>query len=299
MVWVIRFLVVLIVASGAHLTAHGDAGASVYKLADGIWIDDAAATIVAGSPTLPVTAIGMMDGQPRWRTATAARPVMVTKEYVVAMENNAEPGRLSLLSLAKDDGERVARETARLPRTVHASLASTARGRFRLRPHPGFPQSRLVWEFAAAVTNEQGERPLPQSGVVRVDPATARAGVLDERPPPRSNRAARLSVSFAGSSDPAFFSVDRQHVIVSRRAPERSGYEWALYDRDERLLARIDSTSLYAPFIVRGDLMIALDASPAGWRAKEQSVRTLRAVDWRQGTVRWQRRLSTAAESAR
>ncbi|MFK7888761.1 MAG: hypothetical protein AB8G16_18035 [Gammaproteobacteria bacterium] len=277
------------------LTCVVSAHAATVDLGSGVWVDDASGSIIAGVPGQRLIALDQADGVLRWAYRGVARPVLMTANEVIAFENAGRTGRLRLVSLKKDSGERVARNTTRLPRGVLASADLDLSSRFEMRPHPKFPTSRLVWVFSPAATDASGTRALPQSGVLNIDPATARAGALDESPPTHRVRSARLTIPFAGTTEPAFFSADRQHVIVSRRARDATGFEWDLYDRDARRLGRVKALVAYAPFVVRDDLLIALHASAAGWRAKENGAPVLRVLDWRRGGLRWEHHFATGA----
>lgn len=267
------------------------AHAAGVQLGRGVLVDDQQEAIVAAVPGRALTAFRIEDGKPLWRAKVDAVPVLIEGDHLVAMRDARKPGLLTLVALDRHDGTQVNQAVASLPAGVLASMGPSASSRFELRPHPEFASSRLIWSFTPAAGSEGGVRALPQSGVLRVDPATARAGALDVPLPSTDERSARLNLPFAGSNDPAFFSADRTHVVVSRRRDNAAGYMWTLYDRDARLLGRLDSRAAFAPFVVRGDVLVILHASARGWRTKRLATSELRAFDWRRGAVRWKRQL--------
>jgi hypothetical protein len=65
-----------------------------------------------------------------------------------------------------------------------------------------------------------------------------------------------------------------------------------LYDRDSRLLGRVHARTAYAPFAVRGDVLLVLRASARGWRTKSSPSTQIKALDWRDAQLRWERSLS-------
>jgi outer membrane protein assembly factor BamB len=229
------------------------ASASSWLLSDGVAIDNE--VIYSMKPGGGVEALKAADGSVVWTSTDADRPVQVQDGFVLAQRESDKSGELLLRFLDTASGTVKASRALALPDDVVARIDEKIDHRFSLSV-PADTPSELVWRF---------ERRPPQGMLGRVDgpPTTRTAGRLQTDfatrnvvaatvPAPEPRRYDRVAnVDFGVAGGRAFYSEDRQHVLVSRRLDNRRGYQWYVHDAQGVLLGKWSSRVSYAPFLVR------------------------------------------------
>lgn len=277
------------------------------ELADGVVVDGARRVAYVMAPRGGIDAVELESGAALWTSATAARPLLLAGDLLLAQAEESEPGRLDLISFDVRDGRRGGLEAGvDLPEGVRARLHDGARSSFRVRAGLDGGDVVLSWQATEVGGGElQGYLPGPEEGSAPAAKAFRRlegAVALDldsgaVRPfakavlaPPSLDALPQGQAK--GLAGRLFTSADRRHLLASDRVPGGgwSSYRWTLYDRATGAkLGEIDHYTSSAPFVVAGGRLFFV-AQPYFQRRGEDVVevpRQLQAVDLASGAELW------------
>jgi hypothetical protein len=287
------------------------------SLRDGVIVDAARGVAYVMDREGGVDALRTADGAVLWRSAEAAKPLLVAGDLLIAQAEPAAAGELPVVTLDRGTGRLLTRAAVALPAGLWAQVDDGPRGSFRAAAVVRAGEVVVRWDAnrRKAGPQLQGYVPSPDEGrAPGVAPAVLEersreehlhgSAVLDPRSgavrPEVSARAAapaggtvlRTFDDLAGVAGRKFLSADGRHVLVSRRAESSDPlepYRWSLYTRGGRLLGELPSHRSAAPFVVVG-AQVLYEARPSGVRAGETMVTRplrLQAVELANGLEAW------------
>lgn len=287
------------------------------SLRDGVIVDAARGVAYVMNREGGVDALRTADGAVLWRSAEAARPLLVADGLLIAQAEPAAAGELPVVTLDRGTGHLVARASVGLPEGVWARIEDGPRGSFRaaavtrgeevvvrweatqrragpqLQGYvPGPDEGRAPGDAPAAVEERSREERLRGAAVIAPRTGTVRPELAERSAAPVGGSVLRTFDGLAGIDGRKFLSADGRHVLVSRRADSSSPlepYRWSIYTRDGRLLGELSSQRSAAPFVVAG-ARVLFEARPSGaWIDGEMVTRPLRlqAVELTNGLEAW------------
>ena len=293
----------------------------VVELRPGVLVDLDRREAYVMTPEGTTAAVRLSDGAAVWTSTSAAKPLAVTGERLLAQAETQAGGVLRVVVLSITDGKALVTADSPMPAGVRASIAETVNGTFAAGANVVDSEPIISWEFqerlrqgippqtqsampggggalppaAASATGGPGKR----SGAFRVNLADGTLSPTDPPGPPPMMvaRVAEASVPtrIANLSGPQFLSADGRHVLVSETV-NGSGpcdrHQLTVYDRGSlQRVGAFRSHLAQVPFVVVGTQLL-YETGPYSRRAGETMVEEplkLRAVDLRNGTELWNR----------
>lgn len=303
-------------------TALAQAPVSVPALHDGVVVDPAGGTAYVMSPAGGIEARELATGNVLWRSAEAAKPLLLVDGTLVAQAPPPPEGDLVVVNLDSRRGTAKERKNIKLPpgqraqvtdglsRSFRAQAFATTNGSVIVswtsedgRSHQGIlppevetPQTE---EAKAASARAEALAQQRRRGAVRLDLAS---GKVDSLPFAEAQatavKAPGLIASIGGSNKSGspilgqLTSLDGRHTLTSERVPGQSWnrYRWTVTDAAGAALGAVDAPVSMSPFVVSGNRILYV-AEPAvlkqGDKFVEKPLR-LKALDLQTGAEQWE-----------
>jgi hypothetical protein len=297
-------------ASGSHR--------SVPALHDGVVVDAVAGAAYVMSPGGGIEARELATGNVLWKSAEAAKPLMVMDGTLVAQAPPAPEGDLVVVTLDSARGTAKERKNIKLPPGQQANVIDGPSRSFRAQAFPTDDGGVIVSWTAEDGRSLQGIAP-PEIDAPQVDAKAAAAAAktaerrrrgavrLDLRSgdvtpmafADAQAKAPALSARIGGGAGKAagavigqLTSLDGRHVLTSERNPEDSWnrYRWTLTDASGATVGTVAAPVSMAPFVVSGSRILYV-AEPSLRKEGSQFVDKplrLRAVDLQTGAEAWE-----------
>jgi hypothetical protein len=223
-------------------------------------------------PSGGIDALDLASGAVRWRSDSAAKPLALAGQRLIAQAESRGANTLKLVSLDARSG--AARETARidLPAGIAATVVDGPSGSFRVRADATGSELAVRWEATGVATPAQGYLPADNEGQAPV--VVAGEAVLDlasslrvkTEPSVRSVRSPTLAraalqelsaPAVAGVEGRQLLSADGRHVLVTEPI-EGAGstlyrHRWTVYERaGGARLGSVTALVSATPFLVVG-----------------------------------------------
>jgi hypothetical protein len=252
------------------------ATAQALMLGDEIVVDPSGETVYLVTPSGYTQAVAVDDGRTHWASREPASPVAWLDGRLLALGVPAQRGMGLLMIIDPATGETVDRMAFDVPENVAATREPRPLRRFSLQTEALPDRLRVHWRFvgkplrgALLDRDEDGnptiERTVPVDfGSFDVLADGARTLVIPLRsatePPPPAGPALTDSESLPGVTGVQYRAADDTAVLASVAVPDDNfvtAYRWKIHARsDAKLLGEIRSPYAYAPFMVRGDVVV-------------------------------------------
>jgi hypothetical protein len=259
--------------------------------------------------------VSLDSGAVRWRTKSAAKPLALAGDRLVAQ---AESRGNTLKIVVLDARSGAAHDTVRisLPDGVAGTVVDTPRTFFRVRADSADSKVTVYWEGTKSADAEplQGYLPAEEAlepkartpkvltGQAVLDLAASSPSVksLQAEPGERPATVARAALEQARTPVAAapierqFLSADGRHVLVTEPVNTAEftleRHRWTVYERESGLrLGSVPAIASAMPFLVVGTNLYAMAPAHAirqGSKFVEQRA-ALRAVNLQTGTEMW------------
>jgi hypothetical protein len=264
-----------------------------------------------------IDAVDLSTGALRWHSKSAAKPLALAGDRLVAQADNRGANALDLVVLDARSG--AARDAVRipLPAGVAATVTDTPAGSFRVRAEGSASKLTVHWQATKAAGAAQGYLPAADDGQ---EPASKANGpkiltgesVIDLASPALKAKPAPAASSEESLPRPALqelqtplvasaegrqlLSADGRHVLVTEpmEAADFTLYRhrWTVYERASGAkLGSVPSMVSAAPFLVVGTTLYHV-APAHGVRKQGRFVEdpaALRAVNLQTGAESWKK----------
>lgn len=310
-------------APGVSMAQASGAHRSVPALHDGVVVDAAAGAAYVMSPGGGIEARELATGNLLWKSAEAAKPLMVMDGTLVAQAPPAPEGDLVVVTLDSAQGTAKERKNIKLPPGQRANITDSPSRSFRAQAFPADDGGVIVsWtsedgrslqgiappevdtpqvdaKAAAVIAEAAKNAERRRRGAVRLD---LRSGGVTPMPYAEAQAKARIPVlsariggganKAAGAALGQLTSLDGRHVLTSERNPEDSWnrYRWTLTDASGATVGTFVAPVSMAPFVVSGSRVLYV-AEPTLRKEGSQFVDKplrLRAVDLQTGAEAWE-----------
>lgn len=305
----------LAVALGALVTAVGawsqppDPDTAGVVLRDGIVVHSIRAEAYVMAAEGGIAAIALDSGRQLWRASGADKPLGLFENKLIAQRapTTAEARtRLDLATLDLDRGGTVGvRSSVELGPGLRVSTGQTLEGDFSVAVRPSDGSVLVSWSFRpetrqglppeVAGAGEVGPGPLAAppalTGAVRMNPETGATTKVETGARLAPSRPTwRIQAEGAtAEAPPRFESADGRHVLVSERIGDEGSWEkyrWTVLERaTERKLGEVRSHLSFAPFVVRGSILV-FETTPFA-RGDHEEPAKLRGVNLESGREAW------------
>jgi len=273
------------------------------------------------TPQGTTDAVRLSDGTAVWTSKSAAKPLAIAGERLLAQAETQTGDVLRVVVLAVADGRPLVTADSPMPAGVRASITETVNGTFAAGARIVGSDPIVSWDFqerlrqgippqtksampgtgagpaaaAASATGNSGRR----SGAFKLNLANGEVSPAEiPGPPPMMvPRTAEVSAParVANLSGPQYLSADGRHVLVSETV-SGSGlwdrYQLTVYERESgQRVGAFRSHLAQVPFVVDGN-HILYETGPYSRRAGDTMVDEplkLRATDLGNGTEVWSR----------
>jgi len=270
------------------LTVPGMSAAA--SLHDGVVIDAEAAYVM--SPKGGIDAIDLATGKVMWKSAEAAKPLLVKDGTLVAQARPGKAGELVVVALDKRAGAARGRVDVAIPEDIRANVFDGPSRKFRAQALETADGVVVSWSADEGPARGALPRAMPSeadvaisglSGAVRVDLAAGRAVPVDKAQ-------ASISIRTSGTGR-ELASIDGRHLLRSERTGSTLGnrYRWTVIDVSGAKIASIEAPVSMAHFVVSGNRLLYV-AQPSARRVGSQLVQEpmrLRAMDLGSGVELW------------
>lgn len=270
--------------------------ATFTTLRDGVLISESAVYLMR--PGGGIDALALDSGKVVWETDEADRPVALKSQTLIAQRESRSPGQLTLVTLDARRGGQAMSTALPLPDDVVASVDDRMSSRFVVGNDATTDSEQLVWRYdtrlvQGAHTGEPAATPRRRAGVleVRSQGDTVSIDTASRAAPDRPAARRIATADFVPKDARAFYSEDRQHILVSKRASGDERYRWQIHTREGDRLGAFPSAVSFTPFVVRNGVVLFLSA-PSQRRVGAEFLSLplmLRAVDVASGQERWSR----------
>jgi hypothetical protein len=264
-------------------------------------------------------ALDLASGAVRWRSDSAAKPLALAGQRLIAQAESGGANVLKLVSLDARSG--AARETVRidLPAGVAAPVVDSASGSFRVQADASGSELAVRWEATGVGAPAQGVLPAENEGQAPV--VVAGEAVVDlgsslrvkTEPSVRSMRSPTLAraalqelpaSAVAGAQGRQLLSADGRHVLVTEPI-EGAGlslyrHQWTIYERASGArLGSVSSLVSATPFVVVGRTLYQVEPAHAVRREGgfAEHPAALRAVSLTTGAEEWRTAIRETAFS--
>ena len=273
-----------------------------HELRPGVVIDLPLGLAFAMSPGGGIDAIDLRDGNVRWHSDDADRPVAVSGGRLIAQATSTAPRELALMSFDAAGGGRLASGSFTLPEGTKAPVVDGLGTTFRIWAEGEGTPLRIGWEYSRTVVQgmaTEGPPPEPKitSGALSFELSTGATTALGTPVPRLKQRyLADASERVPAADGRQFVSLDGNHVLISRRIADVSSwkqYSWTVVDRNGQELGSIERHNSYSPFVVTATVMVFAtppQARRVGDEIEEEPL-SLRGVDIRSGIQQWSREI--------
>jgi hypothetical protein len=252
------------------------AAAQALMLGDDIVVDPSGETVYLVTPSGYTQAVAVGDGRMYWASREPASPVAWVDGRLLALGVPAQRGMGQLVIIDPATGETVDRLAFDVPENVIATREPQPLRRFSLHTETLPDRMRVHWRFvgkplrgALIDHDEDGnptiERTVPVDfGSFDVIADGARTLVVPLRnatePAPPAGPALTARESLPDIAGVQYRAADDAAVLASVAVADEAfvtAYRWKIHARgDAKLLGEIRSPYAYAPFIVRGDVIV-------------------------------------------
>jgi len=285
-------------------------------LLEGVVIAPRLGTAYLMRPGGGINAVDLASGAVRWRSDSAAKPLALAGDRLIAQADSRGANALELVALDARSG--AARDSVRisLPEGIAATVVDTAASSFRVQADTSGTQLVVRWESTVNApaqgylpADDEGQAPTGGPTVVAgsavLDLASASLRVKDE-PAVRLASSATLSraaleelqaPAVAGASGRQLLSADGRHVLVTEPMKGAGStlyrHQWTVYERASGArLGSVPALVSAAPFLVVGKTLYHV--APAHAVVREGRERgfaehpaALRAVNLATGAEVW------------
>jgi hypothetical protein len=265
-----------------------------------------------------IDAVDLASGALRWRTKTAAKPLALSGDRLVAQADSRGVNVLKLMVLDAQSGAVRGAVRIALPAGVAATVTDTPAGSFRVRAESQASKLVVHWEATTAAEPAQGYLPAADDGLAapsKAKPSSPKIltgeAVVDLSAPSLKARPSPAAPSEEASPRPAleelqrrlvtaegreFLSADGQYVLVTEpvQSAELTLYRhrWTVYERASGAkLGSVPALVAAAPFVVVGETLYHV-APAHGIRQQGRFVQepaALLAVNLKTGVESWQK----------
>jgi hypothetical protein len=284
-------------------------------LLDGVVIAPQQGIAYVMRPGGGIDAVNLASGAVRWRSKSAAKPLALAGDRLVAQADSRGANSLNLVVLDPRNG--AARDSVRipLPEGVVATVVDTPAASFRVRADAAASKVVVSWEATKSAGPLQGYLPAenegPESASKALAPSVFSGGaVVDlaaasptvKAMPEGADSGARARAALAELETPLVASVegrqwlsaDERHVLVSEQVHGTgftlNQHRWTVYERESG--ARLGSVLAMVsamPFVVVGSTLYHV--APAHGLVQKgrfvQQPAALRAVNLKTGRESW------------
>jgi hypothetical protein len=266
-----------------------------------------------------IDAVDLASGAVRWRSDSAAKPLALAGDRLIAQAESRGANALDLVVLDARSG--AARDAVRipLPAGIAATVVDTPAGSFRVRADSAASKLVVRWEATnlKAVGPAQGYLPAENEGqaptskalaptvvtgeaVVDLAAPSPRVKTAQEAPSVRSAALARAALQelqtpvVAGTEGRQLLSADGRHVLVTEPIDTAEltlyRHRWTVYERDSGArLGSVPALVSATPFLVVGTTLYHM--APAHAVRQEgrfvEHPAALRAVNLTTGAEAW------------
>ena len=288
-------------------------GAQAAALHDGVVIDADGGAAYVMSPQGGIDALDLTTGNVMWKSAAAAKPLLVKGGTLVAQARSGRSGELLVVALDAKRGAERERVAVEIPASLRAQVTDGPSQAFRVEAFSSADSIFVTWTAGlnlqgaqgALLTPEEPEGAVPNDssinkraaaaeplrGAARLDLTAGRAVALPFEKA-QEMRAVAEKAGRRADGPRRLTSLDGRHVLHS----ERSGadklwtpYRWTVTDAAGRTVGTVDAPVSMAPFVVSGSRILYV-AQPAmrveGKKTIEEPLR-LRALDLKTGAEMW------------
>lgn len=240
-------------------------------LHDGVVIDGEAAYVM--SPKGGIDAIDLATGKVMWKSAEAAKPLLVKDGALLAQARPGKAGKLVVMKLDTRAGVARGRVDVAIPEDIRANVFDGPSRKFR---------AQALATSDGVVVSWAADEGIAQ-GAVGLDLAMGKAVPLEEAQ-------AVTSIRTSGR-DRELASIDGRHILRSERLEATLGnrYRWTVTDATGTKIAAIDAPVSMAHFVVSGNRLLYV-AQPSARKVGSQLVQEpmrLRALDLESGVELW------------
>ena len=202
-------------------------------------------------------ALDLETGRPVWSTESAARPLVLVGERLVAQaESLSNPDILQILILNARTGEVLRQAEVRLPEGVSTLVNDRMDSSFRVAPHVSGGDVVLTWVFTKRYVG--GVRPAPgpedsqsqeQHGAVRIDLETGSASSIPYTGPASSEHASlqseKVRTMLGSGTIPPLHWVTGGIVAATARVPMNKGERVVLRRWDAHTGSSLPEVTLF------------------------------------------------------
>lgn len=263
-----------------------------------------------------IDAVNLSSGAVRWRSKSAAKPLALAGDRLVAQADSRGANSLNLVLLDTRSG--AARDSVRipLPAGIAATVVDTPSASFRVRADAAASKVVVSWEATKSAgplqgylpAEDEGSEPASKamaptvvSGEAVVDLAAApRVKAVQEAGPARSGVLARAALAelqtplVASVDGRQLLSADERHVLVTEPVDGTDftlyRHRWTVYERESGArLGSVPAMVSAMPFVVVGTTLYHM-APAHGVRQQGRLVEqpaVLRAVNLKTGAESW------------
>lgn len=241
-----------------------------------IVVDPSGQTLYVVDPAGYTQAVAVDDGRLYWASTEQATPIAMVGGRLLALGMPPQRGMGMLMMINPASGVTVDRVAFDVPEDVIASAALRPMRRFRLQVESGTDGLRLHWQstgrpMRGALIDADGDGDLSEDSLAQVESGAFDIVTEGQRtlaipvrnasePTAPSGVALSVEESLQGIDGRQFRAADDAYVLASVATPDAdfaTAYRWSIHARDDgRFLGRLDSPYSYAPFMVRGSLMV-------------------------------------------
>ncbi len=280
------------IVAAATVFVGGAVHVSALSIGDGLVFDGPSSTVYIMSPK-GVEARNLADGELRWHSVDAQRPLAVADGRLLAQGASRASGSLPLMLLDGNTGGAEHTFSAALPDAVRATVDERLGERFAVAMEDG----ALVWRYSSRSVQgippqENDPRRASFNGMIGVDMAAGAARAMDQAAPAQRLVDVQLRTPLVNEAGRQFYSADRQHVLVSSRLEAgdvQRRYRWTLYNLERKRLGAFDASVSYSPFVVSGGrvLLVTPPISQRKAEGEQQVPLSVLAVSLASGEEVW------------
>jgi hypothetical protein len=268
--------------------------AQAFELTKGVIVDPASGAVYLMNREHGIDAIELASGNLIWRSTSAAEPLLVFDDRLVAQAEAPAGNRVLPIAVMNPaaHGELLLSATVPLPPPAFASIDAAMGSSFSADASVSSDELEVSWRFTQhAGLGRPGSAPPEISGAAKINLKTAHVQVLpasNSPPQRRANPAGGVPADI--QLEPGFnfviASADGQTILANKPAgTDATGwtdYLWAIYSlQTGERLGEIRMPTSAAPFFVRNSILVYV-SRPYGRRVNGNWIQEpleLRAVD--------------------
>lgn len=302
--WLLAMAIVIspIAMSLRSADTRSDPLAQSFELINGVIVDPGSSVIYLMNPERGIDAIEVASGKLIWRSTTAAKPLLLFDDRLVAQAEALSGNRVLPIVVMNTaaQGERLLSATVPLPSPAFASIDDAMGSSFTADASLSSGELELTWRFTPRPNlGRPGPAPPEIAGAARIDLKTGRVQVLPDGSAPTQHRASPnggvpADIQLEPGLNLSIASADSKTFLANKPAgTDATGwtdYQWVIYSLHTReKLGEIRMPTSAAPFFVWNSTLVYV-SRPYGRRIDGKWVQEsleLRGVDLKLSRELW------------